>query len=166
MRRLFRIVDGVNDWVGWLLGFQILLVVGVVVWEVVARYVFNAPTLWANETMVYVTAVAYLLGGGYALRHRRHVIVDVLYARFPASVRVWLGVATFVFFAFYLGAMIWAGWLFAWDSMKLGETSGTPWDPPIWPVKLAIPVAAVLVLLQGVADVVRPFADRSGAPGR
>ena len=77
--------------------------------------------------------------------------------------RVWLDVAAFVFFAVYLGAMIWAGWLFAWDSMKLGETSGTPWNPPIWPVKLAIPVAAALVLLQGVADVVRPFAERSGA---
>jgi TRAP-type mannitol/chloroaromatic compound transport system permease small subunit len=164
--RLFRIVDGVNDWVGWLLGFQILLVVGVVVWEVVARYVFNAPTLWANETMVYVTAVAYLLGGGYALLHRRHVVVDVVYARFPTSVRARLDVATFFFFALYLGAMMWAGWLFAWDSMKLGETSGTPWNPPIWPVKLAIPLAAVLVLLQGVTSVTRQFRERQGAPDR
>lgn len=166
MTRLFRIIDGVNDWVGWLLGFQILLVVGVVVWEVVARYVFNAPTLWANETMVYVTAVAYLLGGGYALLHRRHVIVDVVYARLSPAARTWLDAATFFFFALYLGAMIWAGWLFAWDSMKLGETSGTPWNPPIWPVKLAIPLAAALVLVQGAANVLRQLAGRPGAVDR
>lgn len=160
MDRFVRAVDRVNDWVGWIAGLQILLVVAVIVYEVVLRYGFNSPTIWANEIMIYLTAVAYLLGGGYALLYRRHVAVDVLYARFPARLRARLDVVMLGFFVLYLGTLIWAGWWFAWDSMKIGETTGTPWNPPIWPMKLAIPVAAGLVLVQSVANVVGEFRAR------
>ena len=164
MDRFFKAVDRLNDWCGWLVGFQIVLIVGVIVYEVVARYGLNSPTTWANETMIYVTAVAYLLGGGYALHHRRHVTVDVLYARFSPRTRARLDVLTLGFFVLYLGALIWAGSLWAWDSIRLGESTGTPWNPPIWPVKLAIPVAALLVLLQGIANVVRDFQAAQRSP--
>ena len=157
MDRFFRAVDRLNEWCGWVVGFQLLFIVAVIVYEMALRGLFAASTLWANETMIYVTAVAYLLGGGYALLHRRHVAVDVVYARFSPRVRAWLDLITVVFFVFYLGTLIWAGFLLAWDSIKIGETTGSPWNPPIWPVKLAIPVAALLVLLQGIANVVRDF---------
>jgi TRAP-type mannitol/chloroaromatic compound transport system permease small subunit len=163
MERLFCAVDRLNEWCGRVVGLQILLIVAVIVYEVVARYGFNAPTLWANETMIYVTAMAYLLGGGYALLHRRHVSVDVVYARLGAAARARCDAVTLVFFLLYLGALIWAGSLWAWESMKIGETTGTPWNPPIWPVKLAIPVAGALVLLQGIANVVREL--RAAGPG-
>jgi TRAP-type mannitol/chloroaromatic compound transport system permease small subunit len=109
--------------------------------------------------------MAYLLGGGYALLHRRHVTVDVVYARFSARTRAKLDVVTLVFFVLYLGTLIWAGFVWGWDSIKIGETTGSPWNPPIWPVKLAIPIAAVLVLLQGIANVVRDFKAAIREPG-
>ena len=155
MDRFFRAVDRLNDWCGWVVGLQILFIVAVIAYEMVLRGIFGAPTLWANETMVYLTAMAYLLGGGYALRHRRHVSVDVIYARLSTRTRATLDVVTLLFFILYLGTLIWAGFVWGWDSFKIGETTGSPWNPPIWPVKLAIPVAAVLVLLQGIANVVR-----------
>lgn len=155
MDRFFRAVDRLNGWCGWVVGYQILCIVVVILYEIVLRDGFTAPTVWANETMVYVTAMAYLLGGGYALLHRRHVTVDVLYARLSARTRARLDVVTLVFFILYLGTLIWAGSIWAWDSIKIGETTGSPWNPPIWPVKLAIPLAALLVLLQGIANVIR-----------
>jgi TRAP-type mannitol/chloroaromatic compound transport system permease small subunit len=155
---LVAVIDAVNEWIGRVVGFQIVLIVGVVMYEVVLRSLFQRPTLWANETMIYVTAMAYLLAGGYALRHRRHVIVDVVYQRLPPRVRNGLDRLTFVFFVLYMVTLIWIGWQFAWDSVKLRETAGTPWDPPIYPVKLAIPVAGLLVLLQGVANLGREWA--------
>lgn len=164
MDRFFRAVDRVNDWCGWLVGLQILFIVAVIAYEMLLRGIFGAPTLWANETMVYLTAMAYLLGGGYALLHRRHVTVDVVYARFSARTRAWLDVVTLLFFVLYLGTLIWAGFVWGWDSLKGGETTGSPWNPPIWPVKLAIPIAAVLVLLQGIANVVRDFKAANRAP--
>ncbi|MBI4637951.1 MAG: TRAP transporter small permease subunit [Candidatus Rokubacteria bacterium] len=165
MERVLRVIDSLNDWCGRLVGFQILFVAVVILYEVVLRAGFNAPTLWANETMIYVTAVAYLLGGGYALLHRRHVSVDVVYARFSPRTRARLDVATLAFLVLYLAALGWAGGRFAWDSIGVGETTGTPWNPPIWPVKLAIPIAAALVLLQGIANVVRDVTAARRDPG-
>jgi TRAP-type mannitol/chloroaromatic compound transport system permease small subunit len=157
MRRLFGAIDALNEWTGRIVGFQIVFIVGVVVYEVVMRSVFVRPTLWANETMVYVTAMAYLLGGGYTLLHRRHVIVDVIYQRLLPRTRARLDLLTFLFFVIYMLTLIWVGWSFAWDSVQQRETAGTPWNPPIYPVKLAIPLAGLLVLLQGLANVVRDF---------
>lgn len=157
MRRLFGAIDWLNEWTGRIVGFQIVFIVGVVVYEVVMRSVFVRPTLWANETMVYVTAMAYLLGGGYTLLHRRHVIVDVIYQRLLPRTRARLDLLTFLFFVLYMLTLIWVGWSFAWDSVQQRETAGTPWNPPIYPVKLAIPLAGLLVLLQGLANVVRDF---------
>jgi TRAP-type mannitol/chloroaromatic compound transport system permease small subunit len=157
MRRLFGAIDTLNEWTGRIVGFQIVFIVGVVVYEVVMRSVFVRPTLWANETMVYVTAMAYLLGGGYTLLHRRHVIVDVIYQRLLPRTRARLDLLTFLFFVIYMLTLIWVGWLFAWGSVLQRETAGTPWNPPIYPVKLAIPLAGLLVLLQGLANVVRDF---------
>jgi len=162
--RLFRAVDRLNEWCGWVVGYQILFIVVVILYEIVMRDALTAPTVWANETMVYVTAMAYLLGGGYALLHRRHVTVDVLYARLSARTRARLDRVTLVFFVLYLGALIWAGSVWAWDSIKIGETTGSPWNPPVWPVKLAIPLAALLTLLQGIANVIRDVRAAGGSP--
>lgn len=165
MARLFTAIDAVNEWTGRIVGFQIVFIVGVVVYEIVARSLFSKPTLWANETMVYVTAMAYLLGGGYALLYRRHVIVDVLYQRLSSRTRGRLDLVTFLFFVFYMLTLIWVGWVFAWDSVQLRETAGTPWNPPIYPVKLSIPLAGGLVLLQGLANVLRDFYGSRGESG-
>jgi TRAP-type mannitol/chloroaromatic compound transport system permease small subunit len=159
MVRFFEAVDRLNAWCGWLAGFQILFVVAAILYEIVLRGLFRSATLWANETMIYLSAMAYLLGGGYALLHRRHVAVDVIYARLPAALRARLNLLTLVLVVLYLGALIWAGALWAWDSIQLGETTGSPWNPPIWPVKLAIPVAALLLLLQAIANAVRDFRE-------
>ena len=58
-------------------------------------------------------------------------------------------------FVLYAGTLVWIGWDMAWASIQQGETTGTPWNPPIWPVKLAIPVAGLLLLLQGIANLLR-----------
>ncbi len=60
-----------------------------------------------------------------------------------------------MFFVGYVGALVWVGADMAWTSFQQSEGTGTPWNPRIWPVKLAIPLAALLLLLQGIADLVR-----------
>jgi TRAP-type mannitol/chloroaromatic compound transport system permease small subunit len=61
----------------------------------------------------------------------------------------------FAFFAFYVGALIFIGTQMAWTSYLQSEGTGTPWNPPIWPVKMAIPIAGVLLLLQGFVNLLR-----------
>jgi TRAP-type mannitol/chloroaromatic compound transport system permease small subunit len=157
-------VDATNAWTGLVCGFAIAVVTGVVIWEVVARGMFASPTVWANETTVYLSAVAYLVVGGYALLHRRHVRIDVIYERLAPRTRAKLDLFTFAFFVLYAGTLVWIGWDMAWASIQQGETTGTPWNPPIWPVKLAIPVAGLLLLLQGTANLLRDLGIATPRP--
>jgi TRAP-type mannitol/chloroaromatic compound transport system permease small subunit len=155
LARACDLIDRINHWAGLLWGFTIVFVTLVVLYEVVARTLFNAPTRWGNETTIYLSAMAYLMAGGYALLHRRHVRIDVVYAALSPRTRVRLDAFTFVFFLAYMLTLIWAGGAIAWNSFQIGETTSTPWDPVIWPAKAAIPAAGVLLLLQGLANLVR-----------
>jgi len=155
--RYCAVIDRLNEWMGLFWGATVLIVTFSVLYEVVVRGVFSEGTLWANETTVYVSAVAYLLAGGYALLHRRHVRIDVIYGLFSPRTRARVDLVTFVFFVIYIGALLWVGGTMAWTSFQQGETTGSPWNPPIWPVKAAIPLAALLLLLQGIANLVREW---------
>jgi TRAP-type mannitol/chloroaromatic compound transport system permease small subunit len=148
-------VDHLNRWMGRFWALAIFVVTFAVLYEVVARTAFGQPTLWSNETTVYVSAVAYLIAGGYALLYRRHVRIDLVYDRLSTRTRAKLDVVTFVFFVIYVGALVWVGTTMGWTSFTQSEGTGTPWNPPIWPVKLAIPAAALLLLLQGIANLLR-----------
>lgn len=148
-------VDQLNSWVGRFLALTIFVVTGVIILEVLARSVLGQATSWANETTIYLSACAYLLSGGYALAHRSHVRIDVIYERLSARTRTRLDLFTFMFFCLYVGALIWVGSTLAWTSFLQAEGTGTPWNPRIWPVKLAIPLAGLLLLLQGIANMLR-----------
>jgi len=148
-------VDRLNSWVGRLLALSIIVVTLMVLYEVISRGVFGQATTWANETTIYLSACAYLLSGGYALAHRRHVRIDLIYERLTARTRARLDLFTFLFFLIYVGALIWVGSTMAWSSFLQAEGTGTPWNPRIWPVKFAIPLAGLLLLLQGISNLLR-----------
>ena len=150
-------IDAINEWLGRVWGVTILAVTFAVIYEVVARGVFGNATLWSNETTIYLSAMAYLIAGGYALRHRRHVRIDVVYQMFSPRARARVDLVTFVFFLIYAGTLTWVGGQMAWTSFLQGESTGSPWNPPIWPVKMAIAVAGLLLLLQGIANLMREF---------
>lgn len=153
--RYCDLVDRLNSWVGRFWALAIFGVTLAVLYEVVSRGVFGQGTLWSNETTIYLSAVAYLIGGGYALAHRRHVRIDLIYERLSPRAQAGLDLFTFLFFLLYAGALIWVGTTMGWTSFQQSEGTGTPWNPPIWPVKLAIPAAALLLLLQGIANLLR-----------
>jgi TRAP-type mannitol/chloroaromatic compound transport system permease small subunit len=165
LKRFCDGVDRLNEWVGAFWGLTVIGVTFAVVYEVVARSAFGSPTLWSNETTIYLSAMTYLIAGGYALRHRRHVRIDVIYERRSRRTKLRLDLLTFVFFLGYAGTLVWVGGEMAWQSFLQRETTATPWNPPVWPVKATIPLAGLLLLLQGVANMLRdlgmaPSAER------
>ena len=162
LERFCDLIDWLNEGAGLFWGATIVLVTSVVLYEVVARTLFGAPTTWGNETTIYLSAMAYLMAGGYALLHRRHVRIDVLYQVLKPTTRARLDAFTFVFFAAYMLTLIWVGGTDAWNALRIGETTSTPWNPVIWPVKAAIPAAGLLLLLQGVSNLLR---DLGRVPG-
>jgi TRAP-type mannitol/chloroaromatic compound transport system permease small subunit len=158
-----RFVDRVNETVGWLLGPVIVFVSAAIIYEVVSRGVFSRATIWVNETVIYGSSAVYLLVGGYALLHRRHVRIDLLLGMIsPRAARI-LDVIVLPFLVLYAAALIYAGGGLAWTSFNQSEGTGSPWNPAIWPVKACIPLAGVLLLLQAFSNL---FRDLRLAPPR
>lgn len=157
MRSFVRIIGCINEQVGRIGGLLILLVVLIIMREVIARTVFNAPSVWADESMTYIAGFVYVLGGGYALLYRRHVVVDMVYERFGWRGQRVCDVLAFLLFSAYCLTFIWYGGQMAITSLMEHETSATLWDPIIWPVKMAIPVGGLLLFLQGIANLYEDF---------
>jgi TRAP-type mannitol/chloroaromatic compound transport system permease small subunit len=154
MHSFVRIVNKISEisgeilmWFSWILTF-------IIMWEIIARTFFNAPTTWAHESGVMVFALLTILSGAYTLRYRGHVNMDLLYMNRSTRGKAILDIISFPFFIAFCVTIIWLGWEFAFRSVKALEISQSDWAPPIWPIKLAIPLGALLLLLQGCANLV------------
>ena len=131
------------------------IVVAIVTFEVIARRLFNSPTIWVHELSQMVFGTYIMLAGGYILLLNRHVSVDVFTSRLSARVSSIVSVSTsFLFFA-YCGVILYHGWDIAWPSFLAREYTGSVWAPPKWPLSMMIPTGAFLILLQGTAKLVR-----------
>jgi TRAP-type mannitol/chloroaromatic compound transport system permease small subunit len=148
-------IDAIDDAIGRWLGPVIIGVACAIIYEIVARSVFTSATVWANESVVYGSAAVYLLAGGYAMRHGRHVKLDGFVAAMPARVRRALPLVRLPFLLVYALTLVVVGGASAWTSFLQGEATGTPWNPPIWPIKACIPAAGLLLALQMLADTAR-----------
>ena len=126
------------------------------VFEVVARYVFNAPTTWSTEMVVMLAGSLYIIGGAYTHYLRGHISVDTVYGYLPprwqAATRVFVH---FPLFFLYVGVLLWTGSIFFFESMVENERSGSLWNPIIWPYKFVVPLGALLIFLQGLAQFIR-----------
>lgn len=150
-----RFVEHISGWSGQFVAYWSVLAVFVYYYEVIARYVFNSPTNWAHESMFLMFGMQYLLSGAYALREGSHVRVDVIYEKFSARTRTIIDIFTSVVFFIFTATLIVTGFIFASDSIGVMEVSFTEWGIQYWPVKITLFVGGFLLLLQGVANLMR-----------
>ena len=156
LERFLHAVDGVSTWVGktaaWLI-FGLMLMVCI---EVFKRYIMNAPTAWIYDASNMLYGTAFMLCGAYALAQNAHVRGDFLYSSMRPRMQAALDLVLYIlFFVPGILALVYAGVSFAGDSWRIAERPTVGAGPPIWPLKMMIPVAGALVLLQGFAEVVR-----------
>jgi TRAP-type mannitol/chloroaromatic compound transport system permease small subunit len=105
--------------------------------------------------MFLMFGMQYMLSGAYAYKEDQHVRVDVIYTQFSPRGKAIADVVTSVFFFIFICTMLWTGWRFASDAVSLREVSFTEWAVQYWPVKLMIPIGAALLLLQGIAKLIK-----------
>ena len=154
-RKYIHAINTLNELVGRLVSYLIYPMILILVYEVIMRYVFDHPTVWAHELSAFLYAIVFLLGSSYAMRYNSHICVEILYARLPVRAQAILDLITWNFFYFFIGLLLWEGWPFALKSIHRMELAGSVWDPPIWPIKLCIPLGALLMLLQGSAKTIQ-----------
>lgn len=165
MNSFIHSIESISVWVGRAFGWCILILTFSVSYEVFVRYVLNAPTVWVFDMMVQMYGALFLMAGAYALAQDSHVRGDVLYRLFPVRVQATIDFILYILF-FFPGmlALFWFGAEIASDSWRYKEVS---WNSPariqIYYFKTLIPVAGGLLIIQGIAEILRCWkAMRSG----
>jgi TRAP-type mannitol/chloroaromatic compound transport system permease small subunit len=157
LKLFIKIIDALNEWVGRILSYFLFAFFVLLFIEVILRYFFNSPTVWANELAQMLFGAYAILGGGYILLTGGHVNVDIVYTRFSAKTRAVIDILTSVLFFLFCGMLLIYGGSLAWDSLSRFEHSQSAWNPPLYPAKLMIPLAAALLILQGITKLIRDF---------
>lgn len=153
-----RIISRINGWAGEFVAYWSVIAVFTYYYEVIARYVFNSPTNWAHESMFLMFGMQYLLAGGFVLREGAHVRVDVLYNYLSKRGKAMVDILTSVFFFIFMFTLLFTGWTFFYDSYEVNEVSISEWGIQYWPIKFALSLGAVLLLLQGLALLIKDIA--------
>lgn len=166
MRLLVAAIERVNFGVGCFAALLIVPLVLATCYEVFARYLFGAPTIWAFELGYMLTGAYFLLGAALTLQRGEHIRIDLIYARLrprrKASIDLACYVLLFIPFAIFLGIRLWEYTASAYVS---GEGSGqSAWNPPIWPFRLVFVVGFATMGLQALAEVGKCILTLSGRP--
>lgn len=158
LQKLINGVTRLNDLVGRCIAWLIFVISALLIIEVTCRYFFDAPTIWTNELGQYLFGIYAIMGGGYVMAHKGHVNVDLLYSHFSVRGKAIVDVFTAVLFYVFMLAFLYFAGSMAWESVQGWETSYSAWNPPVWPVKLFMPLAAFLLILQGTVKLLRDIA--------
>jgi TRAP-type mannitol/chloroaromatic compound transport system permease small subunit len=150
-------IDGISTWVGKAAAWLIIALMSVVCIEVFKRYLLNAPTAWIYDLDNMLYGTLFMLCGAYALAQNAHVRGDFLYSSMRPRTQAGLDLVLYiVFFIPGIAALIYSGYVFAAESFAIREHSTVTADgPPVYQFKAMIPLAGVLVMLQGIAEIVR-----------
>jgi TRAP-type mannitol/chloroaromatic compound transport system permease small subunit len=154
---MVRIIERLSHFVGVIAAWLIVPLVFASVYEVIARYVFNAPTIWAYEIGYLMTGSGFLLGMAYALSRDAHIRIDVVSVNMSVRTKAIIDIVCYV--GLLLPFLLWLTqvlWRRATEAIASGEKSGqSAWNPVVWPFRTVFLVAFALLILQVIAEVIK-----------
>ena len=157
MVRVLTVIDRLSSALAVVAGVLLLILIGDMMYEVVSRRVFSAPTLWASDVAYMANGIGFLFAAGYALRKNAHIRIDFLSTRFSRRYQDWINVAAYVLLIlpalifFVIGA--YDEWLEAYLTDELDPAS--PWKPLLWPLFAGLLIGFAGLLLQALAECIR-----------
>jgi TRAP-type mannitol/chloroaromatic compound transport system permease small subunit len=167
MNAVVRAIERASGAVGVFGACLIVPLVLATCYEVFARYIFGAPTIWAYEIGYTLTGSHFLLGMAFTLRYGEHIRIDIFSGRFSARTRAVIDLAGY---AVVLPMLVWLTlYLFRyfWGAFKTGERSGqSAFDMPVWPFRVVFFAAFLLLALQVLAEVIKTVRVLRGEAAR
>ena len=163
LEKITKAIDTFNTKQGDLTSLLILPLCIVVIYEVVMRYVFNAPTIWGFEATTFLYGMHFMFGYSYTEVLEGNVKVDIFTSRMPEKTRAILNIITHcVFFLPVVSCLTYYVFQYALTSTMQHELNSTSWAPPIWPFKLIMAFCFFLLLMQGVSNVLKSILVLTG----
>ncbi len=157
MQKLLLFIDKLSTFVGQTFSWLIVALTLLISWEVFSRYALDNPHAWAFDAMIMLYGTLFMMAGAYTLSKNGHVRGDVLYSFFRPRTQASLDLLLYiVFFVPGVIALTYAGYFYAAESWAINEHSNITADgPPVYPFKTVIPLAGLILLLQGMVEIVR-----------
>lgn len=155
LKNILNFIDWTNEYVGRYASLLMLPMLVIMVLEVFMRYVLQAPTIWGTELTTFLFAGYTLLGAGYTHLKNAHVNMNALYGAMSPRTKAIFDLITWCGFFLYCAVLLYESSRFFWDSFCSGRTTGSDWNPLLWPVLLTLPLGTLLLLLQGIAKLIR-----------
>ena len=160
---LARAVDSLSERIGKLISWLVLIAVLVSTLNAVVRYLFNYSSNAFLELQWYLFAAVFLLGASWTLKRNEHIRIDVVVGRFSPRVHAWIDIVGGLCFLLPMAVLIlWDAVPFALESLRVGEMSSNAGGLIVWPAKLLIPLGFGLLILQGLAEIIKRIAFLSG----
>ena len=157
--RLSAFIDALNERVGHLSYWLILLAVLVSAGNAIVRYVFDMSSNAWLEIQWYLFSAVFLFCAGYALLHNQHVRIDVISSRLSKRARAWIDILGTLFFLLPMAiAIMWMSWPVFIQAYELNEVSANAGGLIVWPARLMLPVGFLLLILQGISELIKRIA--------
>ena len=159
MAKTITYIDQFSLWVGRIVCWLTLPLFGAMVYEVIARYAFIAPTMWAYDISRMLAGALFMLGAGYALSKGIHIRADFIYRKWPEKTQGMVDLILYIFFYFPgLITFLWMSTDFAYLSWLRGERGmDTAWMPLMGPIKTCLPVGIFFLIVQGISESLKSF---------
>ena len=151
MKTLFLIIDSISEWSGKTVSFVIYAGILMLVFEVVARYFFDSPTIWAHGYSQRLFGSYFILVGAFTLLKDGHVRVDIIYQRFSLRVRALFDMLNYALLLLWASVLVKEGITFFANSWAIREADEMALAHPVYPVKFLLVVGVALILLQGMS---------------
>jgi TRAP-type C4-dicarboxylate transport system permease small subunit len=135
--------------------FLVALIVAIMFYEVVMRYVFEKPTLWVNEMSLWTAGAVYLLAGLYVMQQRGHIRIFILYDMVSRNWQRAFDTISTLLIVLFAAGIVWGGFNEAYVKLMRWETFGTAWDPPIpATMKPLVLLTITLIAIQAVMNLI------------
>jgi len=155
-QKILHTADRISTWFGKSFAWLIVVLMLLVVVEVFKRYILNAPTAWVFDASNMLYGTLFMMGGAYTLSQDGHVRGDFLYGSMKPRKQAAIDLVLFgLFFLPGVMALTWSGWTYFQDSLAINEQTFNADPLPVYPFKFIIPLAGALVLMQGLAEMLR-----------
>jgi len=158
--RFFQTIDWVSEKSGKVVSFLFFPGWLLVLYSVITRYFFNKPSIFAGEYAKYLFAVYFVVGGAYCLQNKSHIRVDIIYNLMAKKTQLFIEfLVVFPIAFFFIFPFIWHGTLFTWTAIKFLETDPPPTHIILFPIKIMVPIAGILLFLQLFSDLHKYYAS-------
>lgn len=156
-----RAIDAINYRLGRMIMYGIFVMAAILLWSSVSK-TFFLPSLWTLEMAQFAMVAYYILGGPYSIQLGSNVRMDLFYGEFSDRKKAWFDAFTVFLLLFYLGVLLYGAIESTSYSFQYAERSPTAWRPYLWPIKVIMCFGFLLMLLQGISELIKDIAKIRG----